>query len=243
MEWCDDVLEVNGYVVNVKYTKDNIEMIFKPLIRKLQALYQKNEKRILIYLVAPPACGKSSLALYLIKLSQQLGYDNMQAIGMDGFHYSNSYLKSHYFGENLLYNIKGCPESFDLPQFQQYLEKTCLKDTTWPIYDRLSHEPKQHAYLINQDIVIVEGNYLLLEEEGWSDLKRFCTYSIYINSDETLLKDRLIERKAKGNITHEQAYEFYVRSDQKNVQRVMNHSASANLNLYLDADGIYHIEK
>ena len=94
------------------------------------------------------------------------------------------------------------------------------KDLAWPIYDRTLHNPKNDAMLVNKDIVLLEGNYLLLDEAPWRDLKQYCDYSIFLYGDEAMLEKRLIERKAKGT-TMEEAIAFYKRSDQKNVQRVL----------------------
>ena len=92
--------------------------------------------------------------------------------------------------------------------------------------------------LVNKDIVLLEGNYLLLDEAPWRDLKQYCDYSIFLYGDEAMLEKRLIERKAKGT-TMEEAIVFYKRSDQKNVQRVLVHRLEADCVLYLDGQGVY----
>ncbi len=40
-------------------------------------------------------------------------------------------------------------------------------------YDRLLHNPVEDAINIDGDIIILEGNYLLLDEEGWRDVADF----------------------------------------------------------------------
>lgn len=238
MEWVRDIFTINGYEVEACYTKENITEIFQPLLEHWEALYAKKKKRILVFIAAPPACGKSTLVAFLEKLAQNMGYDNVQGIGMDGFHYPNEYLDFHFVKGGLLRDVKGCPESFDYAKLKSYIIDSKTKDLAWPIYDRTLHNPKNDAMLVNKDIVLLEGNYLLLDEEPWRDLKQYCDYSIFLYGDEAMLEKRLIERKAKGT-TMEEAIAFYKRSDQKNVQRVLTHRLKADCVLYLDAQGVY----
>ena len=240
MEWKEMKYIVNGYEVNARYTKENIETIFKPLIEHIECLQKQKQRRIFVFLAAPPACGKSTLVTSLKQWSEDMGYSNIQYIGMDGFHYPNEYLDFHFVRGGLLRDVKGCPESFDLEKLTFYIKETKTKDLDWPVYDRSIHNPRESAQHIDQDIVLLEGNYLLLKEEGWKDLINACDYSIFLYADEAMLKERLIERKAKSTATREEAEAFYEKSDQKNIHRVLANSMDADITLYLDEYGIYH---
>ncbi len=79
-------------------------------------------------------------------------------------------------------------------------------------------------------------NWLLLQEEGWKELKQFCDYSIFIQAEEDMLKQRLIERKIQGGLSRSEAIAFYERSDGRNVSRVLQHSMQADLTLRLSQD-------
>ncbi|MEG0274696.1 MAG: nucleoside/nucleotide kinase family protein [Longicatena sp.] len=240
MEWIEKDYIINGYQVSAKYTKENVETIFQPLITQLVELQQQKQQRILVFFAAPPACGKSTLVSFLCDLAKELGFDNMQYVGMDGFHYPNEYLDFHFIKGKLLREVKGCPESFDLEKLRNYIIETKTKDIDWPEYDRSIHNPKEHAIHIHKDIVLIEGNYLLLEEDGWKELKQYCDYSVYIQANEHVLEKRLIDRKAKSTNTREEAIAFYQKSDQKNIQRVLENTSDADLKLELDALGVYH---
>lgn len=240
MKWNTYTYEVNGYEVQARYTKDNEELIFKPLMETIQQVSKQHDGRIFVFLAAPPACGKSTLVKYLCDVNERLGYDNMQWVGMDGFHYPNAYLSTHEHQGVCLKDIKGCPESFDLPTLKRYIQRTLQEDCCWPVYDRNLHEPRQEAMLIHKKIVLLEGNYLLLHEEGWKDLIKYCAYSIFIATKEDYVADRLIERKAKGNLSLNEAISFYEKSDKKNIQRVLEHQLDANVQLFLDKEGVFH---
>ena len=156
------------------------------------------------------------------------------------FIFPNDYLDFHFVRGGLLRDVKGCPESFDLEKLTSYIKRTREMDLDWPIYDRTIHNPKEGAQRIDQDIVLIEGNYLLLKEEGWKELIQYCDYSIFIHAQEEMLKQRLVDRKTKSCATREEAIAFYEKSDQKNIHRVLMNAMDADKTLFLDEDGIYH---
>ncbi|MCJ7690320.1 MAG: nucleoside/nucleotide kinase family protein, partial [Clostridiaceae bacterium] len=109
----------------------------------------------------------------------------------------------------------------------------------WPIYDRKLHDVVEDQIVVSKEIILIEGNWLLLNEDGWRDLKDYSDYSIFIKADETMLKDRLIQRKMKGRISEEEAIKFYEKSDSRNVRKVLNNSLKADLQLELLRNGKY----
>ena len=83
---------INGYPVSAHYDDQNVEEIFIPLLRRLQQLHESRARRIIAFIAAPPATGKSTLVDFLSHLAAQLpGMPAVQALGMDGFHYHQDY--------------------------------------------------------------------------------------------------------------------------------------------------------
>ena len=240
-------MTVNGRTTDACFSENNIEQIFLPLLRHLTDLRRERGRRILVMLAAPPAAGKSTLALYLQHLSECTpGLVRAAAVGMDGFHrYSHvlSEMRTCRDGREVTYTeIKGAPETFDLPRLEAALghlmsEPSCY----WPLYDRTVHDPVENALLIEEDIVILEGNYLLLDEPGWRDLHSAADHTIRIFADEADLRERLIQRKAASGISREEAERFVEFSDLWNVREVMCHFLPADLTLQLLPDGTYKI--
>lgn len=54
------LLNINGFEMNVSYVERTIEEVFLPLLREWTELQEEKQKRILIFLSAPPGTGKSS---------------------------------------------------------------------------------------------------------------------------------------------------------------------------------------
>lgn len=238
---------INGFAQQVEYHKEDIEQIFLPLLKRLTTLQKKKQRRILVYLVAPPAVGKSTLVELLVHLSKQdVQLEEVQGLGLDGFHYHQSYIESHCLykdeKEVPMKDVKGCPETFDIDKLTAAVKHMQKEDSTWPIYDRNLHDVVEDQITIKKNIIVIEGNWLLLEDDKWKDLKKECDYSIFIGAEETLLKQRLIDRKIKGGSSPKEAEAFYEKSDGINIVRVVEHSQRANFVLKLQEDMRYKEE-
>ena len=97
----------------------------------------------------------------------------------------------------------------------------------WPFYDRRLHDVQMDAIEVNTPIVLLEGNYLLLDAPKWRDLK--CDYSVFITADEEFLRKRLVERKSRGGASLQEAEAFYERCDGPNVRLCLENSLPADL--------------
>ena len=89
---------------------------------------------------------------------------------------------------------------------------------------------------VTKDIILIEGNWLLLKQEPWKSMKQYADYKILILAEEEMLKERLISRKEKGGLTREEAVAWYQNSDSKNVKRVLKNSCRKHLNLLLQVE-------
>ena len=95
-EWHTCAMTVNGLPQRVRYRTDTVGHLFLPLLRHLTELQQRSGRRCIVFLAAPPATGKTTLAQFLAQLSRtEEGLTPVQALGMDGFHYPNRYLAAH----------------------------------------------------------------------------------------------------------------------------------------------------
>jgi len=159
----------------------------------------------------------------------------VQTVGMDGCHYPQAYLDTHTClregQEILLADIKGAPESFDLEKLAEAVKNLRDQDSVlWPEYSRLIHDPVENAYRIDGDIVLLEGNYLLLRTPGWEELKNCADYTVMLKADEQLVRARLIARKMSGSrLSREAAVRHVENSDLYNFRTVVTSSAEADL--------------
>ena len=240
---------INGLRVTARYSQRAIDSIFLPLLRHLTALERRKGRRILVLLAAPPGCGKTTLASFLEALSRERdGISPLQAIGMDGFHRRQEYLQSHFAKRDgrqvSMVDIKGAPVTFDLQRLTEGVKRLSAGEICgWPVYDRMLHNPVENALKADGNIILLEGNYLLLDEDGWRDLSAWADYTISIAADEALLRARLIDRRIKTGVEREAAVRFVDFSDMPNVRLCLEKTMKADLSLRIDAAGDYHLQE
>ena len=111
----------------------------------------------------------------------------------------------------------------------------------WPVYDRLLHNPVDNAVMVTSNVVLLEGNYLLLDEDGWRDLSIYADYTISIRADEAMLHTRLIDRRIKTGVDRDAATRFVDFSDMPNVRLCLNKTMPADFQLAIDSKGEYHV--
>lgn len=239
---------INGLPVEATYHLKDINDIFIPLLQKLSNIQKELDRRIVIFIGAAPGTGKSTLSAFLEYLSKKIdGLTPIQSVGLDGFHYDNNYLKSHCINDDdsqpLLISIKGSLETFDLSELQSKLDSIQSDDCLWPSYSRTDHDVINNAVKITEKIIVLEGNYLLLNINNWDILKRYADYTIFVYSDKSLLKSRLIERKIEGGSTDTEANMHFNNVDAKNIDIVLKNSSKADSTLFLNNDLSFKIMK
>ena len=239
------IKEINGLNVVAEYLEESIEQIFLPLLKHLTGLQRTLDRRIIVMLAAPPAAGKSTLVSFLQYLSENTaGITPITAIGMDGFHHYQDYLLSHTTFRNdrdiLMVKVKGAPETFDLEALTERIRKLRTeKVCSWPEYSRTLHNPIEGAVQVQGDIILIEGNYLLLGMPGWRELRNYADYTIRIQAEVSELRDRLVDRKIKTGVSHKEAENFVDNSDIPNAVLCITCSMEADLTLKLEKDDSY----
>ena len=235
-------MTVNGLPQHIRYNIDTVEGLFLPLLRRLTQMQRRSEQRCIAFLAAPPATGKTTLAQFLERLSHtEEGLTPVQALGMDGFHYPNRCLAAHTIrqgGEEIpLKSIKGAPETFDAAALAEKLAAAKVGAVQFPVYDRRIHDVVPNAVTADAPILLVEGNWLLLDEAPWGGLRPLADYAVRIDAPAAFLRDRLIARKVQGGLSEAEATAFCEASDARNVERFAAHAGGADEIWRMEADG------
>ena len=179
-------------------------------------------RRTVVGLAGPPAAGKSWLAEHLAQSLVSRGCSAC-VLPMDGFHLDNSILEARG-----LLPRKGSPATFDVLGFFELVKRTKrgADDLFVPIFDRHLDRTINAGALIPQDtqFVIVEGNYLFLDEEPWNQLFELFDQRVALTADFETLKTRLIQRWLEHGHTQLEATERAMANDIPNAKTVLERS-------------------
>lgn len=183
----------------------------------------QGQGRFLAALAGPPGAGKSTLAAELVAA---LG-PGAKAVPMDGFHYDDAVLTVR--GAR---NRKGAPDTFDVAGFRHLLQRLRVEpEVAIPLFDRDLEISRAGADIVipADQILIVEGNYLLLNEAPWPDLAPMFDLTIWIDVPEAELDRRLLARWAHYGKTPAEARAWIDGNDMPNIRRVVSGSRPADL--------------
>ena len=198
---------------------------FKQLTQWAERLAPVGPKRPWVIAIAgPPGSGKSTFAEALRAHWSQ----RVEILPMDGFHYDNAVLEAHGWRAR-----KGAPHTFDLTGFHRVLKQVSQlksEDVAVPVFDRTLDLSRGSARLLprDTDIVLVEGNYLLLDQPGWRNLRPLFDVSLMLTAPSEVLVDRLTQRWLDHGFDPAQAAEKVNSNDLLNLEAVHEHSLTAD---------------
>ena len=182
------------------------------------------KNRYFIALSGPPASGKSTISEKLANDLSAKDY-NTSILQMDGFHYDDLILK-----EKKLLLKKGAPETFDVMGLINFVSRLQKEDeVVIPIFDRSLELSRSSAVVIskNTKVIIVEGNYVLLNSYPWRELHKFFNTTVMINCEKKILEKRLIERWENFNLPKKEIDEKVYKNDLPNGVNVLKNSIKA----------------
>ena len=188
----------------------------KVILEGVKSLKPKKDRN-LIAIAGPPGAGKSTVAEIVTDLMNE-NLMKTSLVPMDGFHLDNKTLKK----ANLL-DRKGAPETFDVKGFTELVKNLGYKKSLRaPLFDRSSDEVVKNARKIpvEQEYIIAEGNYLLLNKDSWRDLYNYWDYKVFLSVESSVLKSRLIERWLDENYTYPEAEARVLKNDLVNADIV-----------------------
>lgn len=163
--------------------------------------------RILISISGIPGSGKTTLATKLADLlnsqvSEKTPWFKTVAISMDGYHLRRAQLDA----EGL--RRRGAPHTFDADGVVALVERLRMStyrpmpDITAPSFDHAIKDPVEDDVLISRstNIIILEGNYLLLKDDPWNKIHSLVNESWLLDAPFDMATERLAKRHVAAGI-------------------------------------------
>lgn len=182
-------------------------------------------RRFVIAIAGPPASGKSTIAAELCEALAP----NAAVLGMDAFHYDNQILESR--GD---LPRKGAPHTFDVDGYAALLGRLRSEPTrsiAVPEFDRTLELTRNAAHILDpsHQILITEGNYLLLNQDSWNALAPLFDLTVWVDVAMSTIEERIMQRWLDHGLSASEATSRFVDNDQPNAQLVQSTSRPADI--------------
>lgn len=162
-------------------------------VRDYAASIAPGDRRVLA-IAGPPASGKSTLAEALVTGVNEALPGSCALLQMDGFHYDDEVLVPRGWLPR-----KGAPHTFDVGGYAATLRRLRQNEepsVAVPRFDRSIEIARAGAIVIERSVrlIVTEGNYLLLEDPPWPELRPSFDRTVLLTTDMDTLTARNRQR-------------------------------------------------
>lgn len=189
----------------------------RALILRIEAL---PGRRVLVAVAGAPGSGKSTLAAALVAR-----LPNAALVPLDGFHLDDRVLEARAARSR-----KGAVDTFDAEGFVALTDRLrdADREVVYPVFDRGRELAIAGAGVVapTDRVVVIEGNYLLLDQQPWS--RAAYDLTILLDVSEPELRRRL-QARWQGLGKDAAATAAHLANDLANARHVMDASRPADL--------------
>jgi len=189
----------------------------------------RGDARLVVGIAGAPGSGKSTIAAQVV---ERLG-SGAALVGMDGFHLPQSRLVQLGRRDRM-----GAADTFDVDAFAATLAALRFSggSVLAPGFDREIEEAIPDAITIAPEkrIVVVEGNYLLHDADGWDRVAPLIDLSFFVRVDRDIRLRRLIERHVRFGKTPDAAAAWATGPDETNARLIDGAAGRADHGIRLD---------
>ncbi len=126
----------------------------------------------------------------------------------------------------------GAPDTVDTKALAHLLARVSerLKPVVFPEFDRTFEEPIPGSITVmpEDELVILEGNYLLVDDADWARIGELLDLCLYVDIPEDVRLQRLTKRHVDFGKSPSDATEWVARVDQANARVIEATKVRAN---------------
>ncbi|WP_370645632.1 nucleoside triphosphate hydrolase [Phyllobacterium pellucidum] len=186
--------------------------------------------RLIVAIAGAPGAGKSTASAALCEAINAREPGAAIVVPMDGFHLDNAILDAMNLRKR-----KGSPPTFDCAGFEALLNRLrhIGDDVVIPLFDRKLDLARAGADIVRagQRILLVEGNYLLLDQAPWDRLAPLFDVTVFLEVDRLELENRLVQRWLGLGHNVGSAQQRALSNDMPNAELVLEESREADFTI------------
>lgn len=201
--------------------------------------------KYIVGLAGPPGAGKSTLASEVVQRINKMwpqkapkmdelvdSPDVAIVLPMDGFHLYRSELDAMKDPKEA-HARRGAPWTFDPARLLKCLQTLRSQGSVYaPSFDHGIGDPVEDDIFVTlqHKVVVVEGNYLLLEEGLWKDISTTFDEKWFIDVDLDTAMERVLKRHiSKSGRSPDEAKRRIDYNDRPNAEMIMKSKKNADL--------------
>lgn len=198
--------------------KSTYEKIAHEILALWEVAKSHGKQQLLIGFAGPPGAGKTTTVAEVCKL-----LPCSICIPMDGYHYTKAQL-SAFDDPSEAFKRRGAHWTFNCTAFLTDLQT--LHTTGRGVFPSFDHGigdpiPADITVTPENQLILIEGNYLLLDSPPWSEIKSILDFSYFIECPLQVAEERVRLRHMAVGSTLEAAEERVKYNDSPNAQLVL----------------------
>ncbi len=215
-----------------------MDPVYAALAARAGALADGGGRRpVVVGLAGAPGSGKSTAAAAVCR---RLGPGIAVRLPMDGFHLRRSELEA--FPDTAeAFRRRGAPWTFDAAAFVEAVRLlgaegdgeggALRRELTFPGFDHGVGDPVPGAIRVSPGtrVVLIEGNYLLLEEPPWGEVRGLLDEAWFLDCGEEEAMVRVARRHQAVGRSREEAWDRVESNDRLNARLIAASAPRADL--------------